>query len=262
MTAAYEYKYAKFTVIFCTLATLFSVVLSACSKSNDAASDASAAIPAVAMVKIAAGEFIRGSDKQDKEGLQQRFGFPYPLYKDETPMKKINLPAYYIDKFEVNNAQYKQYIFSSKQMIPYDWMSNGYALTDEQLDKMTVEKLRKLAAEYARLDIDTTKMEKPALIKAMRAYHASLDKFPVGNVSWFEAQEYCKWRGARLPSEAEWEKAARGANGNVYPWGNEWNPKYANTGDDGEWEDGIAPVGSYPKNVSPFGVMDMAGNVW
>jgi len=240
-------------------------LLGACNKpSNDNDSQAAPSQPAtiVAMVKIEGGEFIRGSDKKDNEGLQQRFGFPNPLYLDETPKKRISLPAFYIDKFEVTNKQYKEYIFSSKKLIPYDWMSNGYALTEDQMEKMPLDKLRKLAAEYARLDIDTSKMEKTALLKAMGDFYAQIDKFPVGNVSWFEAKAYCEWRGGRLPSEAEWEKAARGKNGNEYPWGNEWNPKFANTGDDGEWEDGVAPVGAYKMNMSPFGVMDMAGNVW
>jgi len=250
------------TVIFSSL--LLIGFLSACTKS----SEQQKSLPSpqaqidVIMVKVEAGEFIHGSDKKDSEGLQQRFGFPNPLYLDESPKKTRSLPAFYIDKFEVSNKSYKQYIFSSNKMIPYDWMSNGYALSSEQLESMDVDKLRKLAAEYARLDVDTTQMDKAALLKAMQGYQAQIDKFPVGNVSWFDAKDYCEWRGGRLPSEMEWEKAARGKNGNEYPWGNEWNPKFANTGDDGEWEDGIAPVGSYPKNISPYGVMDMAGNVW
>ncbi len=110
-----------------------------------------------------------------------------------------------------------------------------------------------------------------------------LDRHPINCVDWKQASAYCEWTGGRLPTEAEWEYAARGNDGRSYPWGNEppdakrlnacgsecasmakkrfdaiWTPMY--TGDDG-WP-ATAPVGSYPKGASPFGVLDMAGNVW
>lgn len=109
------------------------------------------------------------------------------------------------------------------------------------------------------------------------------DKHPINCVDWTQAKTYCEWLGGRLPSEAEWEYAARGNDSRNYPWGNQlpdatrlnacgsecasmaqqrldvsWTPMYA--GDDG-WP-ATAPVGRYPKGASPFGVLDMAGNVW
>jgi len=105
--------------------------------------------------------------------------------------------------------------------------------------------------------------------------------WPVTGVSWSEASAYCQWADKRLPSEAEWEKACRGRQGNGYPWGNEWKPGMANTGLDeaSYWPDNIEeiwplldissarknyprprPVGSYPQGMSSYGVMDMAGN--
>jgi formylglycine-generating enzyme required for sulfatase activity len=172
------------------------------------------------------------------------------------------LPAFRIDTYEVANAQYKAFIHATQRAAPQLWNEIGYARPEAELKMKDENDVRALATDVYRLDMDTRTMSKDALlaeiIKAQRAF----DRYPAGGMSWFDAYAYCAWRGARLPSEAEWEKAARGADGREYPWGNDWDPKRAGTGDDVGEEEGFSPVGSFPRSASPYGVHDLAGNVW
>ncbi len=139
---------------------------------------------------------------------------------DEAPVHQVYLDAFYIDKYEVTNALYKSCV-----------------------------------------DLGVCKPPQNITSSTRSNYYGNpeFDHFPVIYVDWYMAKIYCGWRGGGLPTEAQWEKAARGTDGRIYPGGKSLDPSMANyennTGD-------TTAIGSYKNAVSPYGVHDMAGNVW
>jgi|GEM_PF-4484787 len=143
------------------------------------------------------------------------------------------------------------------------------------LDSYWIMQTEVTNAEYARC-VDAGACRRP---NNDRWNHSGYSNHPVTHVSWDDAVVYAEWlsgetgRTMRLPTEAEWEKAARGIDGRIYPWGDDWDPALTNYCDrncepswkDESGDDGFArtaPVGSYPDGASPYGALDMAGNVW
>lgn len=168
------------------------------------------------IILIPAGEFIMGTDKTDPENTQQRIGTIKPLYLDQQPQRRVNLEAFYIDRYEVTNKEYKRFVEAAQYPdYPAHWVEGTYP--------------------------------------------EGLADHPVTNVKWAQAMAYALWARKLLPTEEQWEKAARGTDGRIYPWGNEYTKGMANLEIDGARQ--TAPVGIYPKDVSPYGVNDMAGNV-
>ena len=145
------------------------------------------------------------------------------------PLRKVHLKSFYIDIYEVTNALYHRCVNAGGCTDP-SWNTDYPAAFHEDGKRWYTSK--------------------------------DMDNYPVVGLTWRQSVDYCRWAGKRLPSSAEWEKAARGVDGRTYPWGNEWDGKKANW-DDGGKIDGykkLAPVGSFPEGRSPYGAMDMAGN--
>lgn len=95
-----------------------------------------------------------------------------------------------------------------------------------------------------------------------KTYPPGQENFPVTFVNWFDANDYCRWEGKRLPTEEEWEKAARGTNGRKYPWGNNFSPDHAHIAAGSAMFGSAIEVGIHESGKSPYGVYDMIGNVW
>lgn len=157
------------------------------------------------MVLVPAGSFVRGTN---------RGGF------DEQPERSIFLDAFRIDRYEVTNHQYGQFVAAT-----------GHRKSGPP-------------SRYAK---NMVRMRGP--------------NQPVVYVSWDDANAYCRWRGKRLPTEAEWEKAMRGIDGRLWPWGNVEQPGAANWARVNDGYEVTASAGTFRNDRSPFGVMDGAGNV-
>jgi formylglycine-generating enzyme required for sulfatase activity len=175
------------------------------------------------MIQIPAGFFVRG------EGVPPKTRKRRKSPKDNLPVRRIYLDDFRIDKFEVTNSAYAR--FATEVGHPTPNLSR---------------RVRPWGGNWSRF---TWGGRKPP---------PGSSDLPVSLVSWFDAEAYCAWAGKRLPTEAEWEKAARGSEGLTFPWGNDFSLGTANFG---KKHEGPLPVGSFPIDKSPYGVMDMAGNV-
>lgn len=213
------------------------------------------------MILIPAGPFVMGSNLKDSDGKAHEFGSSKPWYLDESPQRSVTVPEFWIDKFEVTNSQFRDFVVANNYWIPQGWKESGYLLSRDVLSFADLPTLRRLATTTFKLELDVNQMEYEPLLGTLAAHQAKFDNLPVTGVTWRQAHDYCKNQGKRLPTEIEWEKAARGSRGNEYPWGNQWDQSRLNDGSGEGWPHGVAPVGSYPKGASPYGVQDMAGNV-
>ncbi len=185
-------------------------------------------------VTIPAGEFWMGSDKaKDKDA-----------FDDEMPQHKLHLPSYKIARIPVTVAQFEQFVKATKYKTTAEEQGSAWNLAekDGKWQYVEIKGAYWAAPRGASSDVK------------QKANH------PVTCVSWPDAQAFCNWAEVRLPSEAEWERAARGTEGRIYPWGNQ-TPDATLCNFNMNVKDTTA-VGNYPKGASGEGLLDMAGNVW
>ena len=174
------------------------------------------------MVYVGQGPSIMGLDRTEAAAptrrlslYDKRMSMPWSAeaFHDEGPAHTVFLDSYLIDKYEVSNKDYGEFIKATGHPAPAYW--------------------------------DDPRLNKP--------------QQPVVGVNWIDAKTYCEYRGKRLPTEAEWEKAARGPNGNLYPWGNDFDSNKANYD---RHHNATQPVDAHPEGASYYGVYNMAGNVF
>jgi formylglycine-generating enzyme required for sulfatase activity len=218
------------------------------------------------MVLIPAGEFTMGSNKEENAAMWREanalnpYGFNDRLYVDERPAHKVNLPVFMMDKYEVTNAQFRDFAIATQHSVPASWPRNGYNFSNALLASLPLDDLRQIATDRFKLDMDVTNMPQQVLLAELEKIQVTRHQLPVTTVTWADADAYCHWAGKRLPTEAEWEKAARGPQGFEYPWGNNWDPKMINTMSENP-DAPYSAVGSFPGDKSGYGVYDMAANV-
>jgi serine/threonine-protein kinase len=208
------------------------------------------------MIYIPAGEFLLGATDEDRQAGEDEKQFP-------PPQRRIYIDAYWIDQTEVTVGQFQEFVTQANYVTaaeagkgegpnanPGGWV---YSVEREPTFVITANWLLP---------------EGPGTGPARPGH-------PAVQVSWFDAQAYCKWNGRRLPTEAEWDKAARGVEGVVYPWaqafdGNAGWVNFCDANCAASWRDSnsddgatrTSTVGRYPFGASPFGIFDMSGNVW
>ncbi|MDX1522163.1 MAG: formylglycine-generating enzyme family protein, partial [Anaerolineae bacterium] len=175
----------------------------------------------LSLIHIPAGDFLMGADRAKETRAPE----------NEQPLHRVSLAGYYLGKHPITNAQYGAFVEATGYQGHEKWDVRGI------------------------------------WILAGVRYPTGDRNHPATYVSWVDAMAFCNWLSeesgylVRLPTEAGWEKAARGIDGRVYPWGNDWDYKRLNT--IYNQPDSVTAVGSYsPHGDSPYGLTDMAGNVW
>jgi len=172
------------------------------------------------MMLVSAGPFTMGSSPLDKQAKA-----------DEQPAHRVTLHAFYIDRFEVTRGQYRRFLSDVSRSNHRTCDRSEPQGKDHTPSKETWD-----AGSSADLNL------------------------PVVGVDWYDAAAYCAWAGQRLPTEAEWERSARGTDERTYPWGDRWDRARANSYETGKKT--ATPIGSFEAGASPAGVEDLAGNVW
>jgi eukaryotic-like serine/threonine-protein kinase len=178
------------------------------------------------MMFIPAGQFTMGSRNEDSDA-----------FKHEKPQHVVYLDAFWMDAYEVSNGMFARFINDTGYVTLAEKQGYSYGYD----------------ANWNWVQVSGFNWKNPGGPNTVAE-----EALPVVHVSFFDAEAYCLWAGGRLPTEAEWEKAARGEDDRLYPWGNEFNPNYLRF----KGSQGPASVFAFPEGVSPFGIYNLAGNAF
>ncbi|MBM3128469.1 MAG: DUF4062 domain-containing protein, partial [Chloroflexi bacterium] len=229
-------------------------------------------VPDIVWCEVPAGEFVMGTRTEDIAALMKKYGGDRDWYEYETPQLKLNLPAFLIAKYPLTNAQfdafaradgYRNERYWTEAIAQGWWQKDGFK---GRFDEQRRDHPYDLGAPF------------------------NLPNHPVVGITWYEALAFCRWLterfqisdfriqiekivdrdlqsairnsqfAIRLPTEAEWEKAARGSEGRIFPWQGELTPQHVNYSETNIGA--TSAVGSFPLGASPYGALDMSGNVW
>lgn len=160
----------------------------------------------------------------------------------EAPPHLVRVQPFFLSRTEVTNAQFQRFVSATGYKTQAE--QRGSSLAWNGRDFVTMQ-----GADWRHPNGPGSGADPEA---------------PVVHVTWYDANQYATWAGMRLPTEQEWEFAARGYDGRIWPWGNDFHNDYARTsaGSTPGSAGRPTPVGAYPRGVSPYGMMDMVGNVW
>jgi formylglycine-generating enzyme required for sulfatase activity len=209
------------------------------------------------MALVPGGCFVMGSTEEQIKAasaycarvkrLVREWGCSPNLFSDELPQRVVELDPFWIDQHEVTNEQFAEFVSHTNYRTQAE--TSGSSLVWDPFGRL----FRRVSGA------SWLHPEGPGSGVGGRP------SYPVGHMSWRDADAYCRWAGKRLPTEAEWEKAARGPDGWVFPWGNSWvvneHPPRANV-DEATPVPRLRPVGSFPRGQSVYGVDDVLGNAF
>jgi len=211
------------------------------------------------MIRVPAGSFLMGTSDAQRAYLTHRYRTQVSWTFSESPQREIYLPEFFIDRTPVTNAQFASFVTETGYQTIAELAGSGYI---------------KVAGYPNVTDVRGVNWAQPA---GSNSTWENIPDHPVTLLAWPDVLAYSAWADKQLPSEAQWEKAARGTDGRLWPWGDEWIDGLCNMislhsrhADSSEWwaafdqrENGplTTPVGRFPEGASPYGLLDCSGNI-